>query len=161
MTVGPWLPQCTRLGCIEMVNSRPGACHQVVAESVNLSGHHGVVFTEWWLLSPGGVDPGCGWQFRRDGCHADEALGAGAVGGGQGLGTPGLDGCGPAEPAVAVLVVVPGEEVLAVRPGGFDRGEPGGEGGRYFSVLNCASEYGLSLDTWGREWDWVTPRSAN
>jgi hypothetical protein len=24
-------------------------------------------------------------------------------------------------------VVVPGEEFLAVRPGGFDRGEPGGE----------------------------------
>src|SRR5664280_2716556 len=29
----------------------------------------------------------------------------------------------------------------------------------YFSVLNWASEYGLSLLTCGREWDWVTPRS--
>jgi hypothetical protein len=57
------------------------------------------------------------------------------VGGGQGLGAAGLDGCGvavvdvgggvQAEPAVPVLVVVPGEEVLAVRPGGLDRGEPG------------------------------------
>src|SRR5487761_1057585 len=28
-------------------------------------------------------------------------------------------------------------------------------------VLNCASEYGLSLLTCGREWDWVTPRSAS
>ena len=62
----------------------------------------------------------------------------GVVGGVQDLGAPGLDGCGAAvvdvgggvqaEPAVAVLVVVPGEEVLAVRPGGLDRGEPGGEG---------------------------------
>jgi len=52
------------------------------------------------------------------------------VGGGQGLGAFGPDGCGAsvvdvgggvqAEPAVAVLVVVPGEEVLAVRPGGLD-----------------------------------------
>jgi hypothetical protein len=32
-----------------------------------------------------------------------------------------------AEPAVAVLVVVPAEKVLAVRAGGLDRGEPGGE----------------------------------
>jgi hypothetical protein len=54
----------------------------------------------------------------------------GVVGGGQDLGAAGLDGCGAAvvdvgggvqaEPAVAVLVVVPGEEFLAVRPGGFD-----------------------------------------
>src|SRR5277367_5101491 len=36
-----------------------------------------------------------------------------------------------------------------------------GKPGRYFRVLNCASEYGLSLLTWGREWDWVTPRSAS
>src|ERR1700690_3232691 len=36
-----------------------------------------------------------------------------------------------------------------------------GNPGRYFRVLNCASEYGLSLLTWGREWDWVTPRSAS
>ena len=28
-------------------------------------------------------------------------------------------------------------------------------------VLNCASEYGLSLLTCGREWDWMTPRSAS
>src|SRR5664279_2700062 len=34
-----------------------------------------------------------------------------------------------------------------------------GKSGRYFSVLNWASEYGLSLLTCGREWDWVTPRS--
>ncbi len=27
--------------------------------------------------------------------------------------------------------------------------------------MNWASENGLSLDTCGREWDWVTPRSAS
>src|SRR5216684_1271766 len=36
-----------------------------------------------------------------------------------------------------------------------------GNAGRYFSVLNCASENGLSLDTWGRECVLVTPRSAS
>src|SRR5271170_5451980 len=36
-----------------------------------------------------------------------------------------------------------------------------GNAGRYFKVLNWDSEYGLSLDTCGREWDWVTPRSAS
>jgi hypothetical protein len=69
----------------------------------------------------------------------------GVVGGGQGLGALSLDGLGPAvvdvgggvqaEPAVMMLVVVPGEEVLAVRPGRFDRGEPGGEGGPVFQGL--------------------------
>ena len=74
--------------------------------------------------------PGSVW---RGGGLADEALGVGVVGGGQDAGALGLDGCGAAvvdvgggvqaEPAVAVLVVVPGEEVLAVRPGGLDRAE--------------------------------------
>ena len=70
------------------------------------------------------------WRGRR---VTDEPLGMGEVGGGQHLGPGFLDGCGPAvvdvgggvqaESAVTVLVVVPGEEVLAVRPGGLDRGE--------------------------------------
>jgi hypothetical protein len=47
------------------------------------------------LLVLGRVDPGCAWQFRRDGWFADEAFGVGVVGGGQGLGALGLDGCGP------------------------------------------------------------------
>ena len=85
----------------------------------------------------GRVDPGCAWQVWRGGGFADEALGVGAVGGGQDLGAFGLDGggvpvvdigCGvQAQPAVAVLVVVPGEEVLAVRSCVLDRGEPGRE----------------------------------
>src|SRR5450432_1461906 len=40
-------------------------------------------------------------------------------------------------------------------------GNRAGNAGRYLRVLNCASEYGLSLLTWGRLWDWVTPRSAS
>ena len=31
--------------------------------------------------------------------------------------------------------------------------------GRYFSVLNWDSAYGLSFETCGREWDLVIPRS--
>jgi hypothetical protein len=95
----------------------------------------------------------------------------GVVGGGQDLGTPGPDGCDPAtadvgggvqaELAVAVLVVVPGEEFLTVRPGGFDRGEPTGKADRYVSLLSYASKCELSLLMCGREWDWVTPMSAS
>ena len=36
-----------------------------------------------------------------------------------------------------------------------------GNPGRYFMVLNWLSEYGLSLETWGRLWVLITPRSAN
>src|SRR5439155_19388704 len=36
-----------------------------------------------------------------------------------------------------------------------------GKSGRYFRVLNCDSENGLSFETCGREWVLVTPRSAS
>src|SRR3974377_1494740 len=36
-----------------------------------------------------------------------------------------------------------------------------GKSGRYFNVLNCVSLNGLSLETCGRECDWVMPRSAS
>ena len=36
-----------------------------------------------------------------------------------------------------------------------------GKAGRYFNVLNWASENGLSLETWGRLWALVIPRSAS
>src|ERR1700722_7513438 len=95
-----------------------------------------VLLSDAFLLL-GRVDPGCSWQFRRCGRLADEALGVGVVGGVQDLGACSPDGRGvavvdvggsvQAEPAVAVAVVVPGEEFLAVRPGGLDRGEAGGE----------------------------------
>jgi hypothetical protein len=45
---------------------------------------------------------------------------------------------------VAVLAVVPKEEVLAVRPGGFDRIEAAGKADRYFIVLIAP----LSRDCW-------------
>jgi len=61
----------------------------------------------------------------------------GGVGGVQDPGAGGLDGGGAAvvdvgggvqaESAVMMVVVVPGEEFLAVRAGGLDRAEPGGE----------------------------------
>src|SRR2546428_10223377 len=35
-----------------------------------------------------------------------------------------------------------------------------GKPGRYFSVLNCASEYGLSFETCGREWVLVDRKST-
>jgi hypothetical protein len=49
----------------------------------------------------------------------------------EGFGLPVVDVGGgvQAASAVAVLVVVPAEEFLAVGPGGLDRGEPGGERG--------------------------------
>src|SRR5690606_4281852 len=36
-----------------------------------------------------------------------------------------------------------------------------GKSGRYFNVLNCASEYGLSVEVYGLEWVFVTPRSVS
>ena len=35
-----------------------------------------------------------------------------------------------------------------------------GNAGQYLKVLKFASEYGLSLDTCGREWDWSMPSGA-
>jgi hypothetical protein len=36
-----------------------------------------------------------------------------------------------------------------------------GKSGWYYKVLNCASEYGLSVLVYDREWVLVTPRSAS
>jgi hypothetical protein len=61
----------------------------------------------------------------------------GGVGGGEHVRPGGLDGLGAAvvnvgggvqaQRRMAMDVVIPGEEDLAVRPGGLDRGEPGWE----------------------------------
>ena len=57
-----------------------------------------------------------------------------------------------------MLAVVPGEEPLAEDAGVLEANRSGsGNSGRYFSVLNWASENGLSLETWGGEWLRVTP----
>jgi hypothetical protein len=66
-----------------------------------------------------------------------------------------------AEAAVMMFDVVPGEERVAVGPGVLIEPNRSGNAGRYFSVLNCASENGLSLDTCGRLWVFVIPRSAS
>ncbi len=90
---------------------------------------NGLFFLRWL------VDPGGDRQFGRCGGLEDESLGVGGVGGAEGGGAGGLDGSGAvvvdvgggiqAEAGVAVLVVVPGEEVLAPGAGLLDRGEPG------------------------------------
>ena len=47
-------------------------------------------------------------------------------------------------------------------PGVLERGEAAREkSGRYFNVLNCASDYGLSVEVYGLEWVFVTPRSTS
>jgi hypothetical protein len=60
-----------------------------------------------------------------------------------------------------MLGVVPGEERVAVRPASWIEPHRSGNVGRYFSVLNCASENGLSFETCGRLSVFVTPRSAS
>ena len=51
-----------------------------------------------------------------------------------------------ADPGVPVLVVVPEEERLTETPCVLDRTETVGESRPILSVLNCASEYGLSVE---------------
>jgi hypothetical protein len=68
---------------------------------------------------------------------ADEPFRVGGEGGGEHVRPGGLDGLGAAivdigggvqaQRRMAMLVVVPGEEDLAVCPGGLDRGEAAGE----------------------------------
>ena len=55
-----------------------------------------------------------------------------------------------AQPGVAMFVVVPAEEGLAVPRAASIESNRSGKSGRYFRVLNCASLNGLSLETCGR-----------
>ena len=84
----------------------------------------------------GRVDPGCARQFggagglptKRSGWAGRRRSARWARGlDGWGAAVVDVGGGVQAEPAVAVLVVVPAEEFLAVRPGGLDRGEAGRE----------------------------------
>src|SRR6266851_9471440 len=87
----------------------------------------------------GPVDPGGGRQLRRGWWPGGEPLGVGGVGGGQHVGAGRLDGLRAAvvhiggsvqaQRRMPVVVVVPGEEDLAVGPGVLDRAELAGEGG--------------------------------
>ena len=62
-----------------------------------------------------------------------------------------IGGCVQTDAAVTMLVVVPlGEQVHEISCLQIDR-KRSGNVGSYFNVLNSDSEYGLSLDTRGRE----------
>ena len=56
---------------------------------------------------------------------------------------------------VPVLVVVVGEEASQKTLASWMDPNSPGKAGQYFRVLKCASEYGLSFDTCGLEWDWA------
>jgi hypothetical protein len=60
------------------------------------------------------------------------------------------------EPGVAVVVVDQAKNVWQCCRAASTEGNRVGKSGRYFSVLNCASLKGLSSETCGRLWDWVT-----
>jgi hypothetical protein len=99
-----------------------------------------------------GVDPGCGWQAGGRGL-ADETLGMVLIGGSQDAGAAGLDGCGcavvnvgsgvHARAAMAVAGVVPGKNVWQCARAARVEAKRAGKPGRYFMVLNCASENGF------------------
>ena len=65
------------------------------------------------------------------------------------------------EARMMMLGVVPGEEPVAVRAGILDRAKSLRKHRLVLQRLDCASEKGLSFETCGREWVFVTPRSAS
>ena len=90
-----------------------------------------------------------------------ESVRVGCVGVGQDISPPGADGHRgavvyggggvQADAGVPVDGVVVGEELLAERAASASEPKRSGKTGQYFRVLKFASEYGLSLDTRGRE----------
>jgi hypothetical protein len=99
-----------------------------------------------------GVDPHGLGARRRPGEAAREAFRVDGIGSGERGGPRRHALLGQAE-----VHVVRGEQARTswIEP------NRAGKSGRYFSVLNCASENGLSLETWGRLWVLVIPRSAS
>jgi len=59
-----------------------------------------------------------------------------------------------------MIAVVPGKEDPAEIERVLEAAEAIREGGRYLSVLNWLSEYGLSLETYGRDRLFVRPSCA-
>lgn len=100
-----------------------------------------------------------------------EPFGVGQEGRVQGGGPLGVDldrgavvhGCRSvhSDTGMTMFVIVILEELVAKDARVFDGPNVPGNAGQYLSVLNCASEYGLSLDTRGRERDWSIPGSAS
>ena len=116
------------------------------------------------------VDPdrvGEGAHRRR---AAHEAFRVCIAGGVQDETAPGQDLLGAPEmnvgrrehrdAAVAMLVLVPGEEGPAKAVAAAWSSKRPGKPGGYFTVLKCDSENGLSSETRGRDSDRVMPRSA-
>ena len=66
-----------------------------------------------------------------------------------------------AQAAVVVLSVIPGEETLAVGPGVLERAEAVREGRLVLGGFEVGLRERVVIDTWGREWVLVTPRSAS
>jgi hypothetical protein len=66
-----------------------------------------------------------------------------------------------ADPGVAVLAVVPAEELAAERARLLDRVEAGGEAGLVLERLELRLRVGLSLDVYGPLCVLRTPRSAS
>ena len=66
----------------------------------------------------------------------------------------------PADAAVPMLRVVPVGKRRNHRRAAGRLGKQSGKSGRYLRVLHWGSEYGWSLDVWGREWLFVTLSSA-
>ena len=122
-------------------------------------------------LLVGFVDPdrfGQRWRHRGS---LDEAFGVQGVGAvehdrtllADGLRVAVVDVEGGVEPdaGVAVLEVVPVEELLQCWAAWANDPKRSGNSGRYLRVRNWASVNGLSFDTWGRLWLLVTPRPAS
>ena len=107
----------------------------------------------WWLWrradEPFGVRPVC--VGEHGGALVTDGLGGAVVD---------VGGSVQAQP-VAMFVVIPGEEGLAVPAGGLDGVEATGEVGPVLQGLELGFADGLSSDTCGRLCDWVTPRSAS
>ena len=112
-----------------------------------------------------------GWELGWPRWLADEAFRVGGVRGIEHAGpllagdfggaVVDVGGRVKCQPGVAMLIVVPGKKYWqCTRAASIEVNRPG-KSGRYFSVLNCASLNGLSLETCGRECDWVMPRSAS
>jgi len=100
-------------------------------------------------------------KLRRCWCLVDEPFGVGRVGGVEHRGAFVADGLGQAvvdigwgvqaEPAVAVVFVVPAEEPLAVQPSGLDRGELLREVGPVFERLELRLGVRVVVgDMWSR-----------
>src|SRR6266851_995915 len=119
----------------------------------------------FWL-----VDPELGRHDRRT-WPAAEPLGVVVVGGGERV-LPGLvDRAGgtevdrgrgvPGDPGMPVNVLYSWKKPAQNWRARASEAKDAGNSGRYFRVLNCASENGLSLLTRGRECERVTPRSVS